>query len=302
MQNVTKDGRRILCEWQLLLVRDEAGEVLSIAALVRDVTATVRMVEELRRSRDVLRLMLDNVPLIVWTVDMNGVFDYAEGLGLSAIDARPGELVGQSFFERFREYPLVVDSVWRALQGDNSLHTTEFGGKVWENRYLVIRDDDGQMIGVAGMSMDMTERVRTEQELRARLATIERQKSAIRSLSMPVVEVWDGVLALPVIGEVDAERAEGVTEALLEAVVRARATRVIIDLTGVELIDTASVGRLLKVVEGVGLVGSAAVVSGIRPHVANIMVTLGADMSRVKTVRNLRDAIKLCIREGVRAR
>jgi rsbT co-antagonist protein RsbR len=295
--NVTKDGKHILCEWQLLLVRDEGGAVFSVAALVRDVTVQCRLESELGRSRDVLRLLLDNVPLIVWTVDMNGVFTYSEGSGLTALRAKPGELVGQSFFDRFREYPLVVDSVWRALQGDNSLHTTEFGGSVWENRYLPVHDADGAMIGVAGMSLDVTERVRTEQELRTRLDVIERQKDAIRALAMPIIQVWDGVLALPVIGEVEPERAAGIIETLLRAIVQARARHAIIDLTGVELIDTSSVERLIKVVEGVELLGAKAILTGIRPEVANIMVSLGLDLSRVKTLRNLREAIKLCMRD-----
>jgi rsbT co-antagonist protein RsbR len=298
--NITKDGTQILCEWQLLLLRDEGGAVFSVAALVRDVTVQTRLEIELGRSRDILRLLLDNVPLIVWTVDMNGVFTYSEGLGLAALRVKPGELVGQSFFERFREYPLVVDSVWRALQGDNSLHTTEFGGSVWENRYLPVHDADGAMVGVAGMSLDVTERVRTEQELRTRLDVIERQKDAIRALAMPIIQVWDGVLALPVIGEVEPERAAGIIETLLRAIVQARARHAIIDLTGVELIDESSVSRLIKVVEGVELLGAKAILTGIRPDVANIMVSLGLDLTRVKTLRNLREAIKLCMRERER--
>lgn len=293
LPNRTRDGQQILCEWQLLLVRDDVDAVFSVAALVRDVTERNRTEEELRSRRDLLRLLVENVPLIVWTVDMNGIFTYAEGIRLSALGVKPGELVGQSFFKCFQDYPVVVDSVWRALQGDNSLQTTEFAGHVWENRYLVMRDAEGQINGVAGMFLDMTERVRTEQELRRRLEVIEWQKSAIRALSMPIIQVSDSVLALPVIGEIDQERAIEISQTLLRAVVKMRARHAIIDLTGVDFIDTATISHLLKIVEAVELVGASPIVAGIQPTMASMLVSLGVDLSSLRTVRSLREAIKL---------
>jgi rsbT co-antagonist protein RsbR len=224
---------------------------------------------------------------------MNGTFTYSEGNRLSALDVKSGGLVGESFFQRFKDYPVVVDSVWRALQGDNSLHTTEFAGSSWENRYLVMRDANGQMTGVAGMFLDMTERIRTERELRRRLEVIEWQKSAIRALSMPIIQVADGVLALPVIGEIDHERAIELSQALLRAIVRARARHAIIDLTAVDFIDTATVNHLLKVVHAVELVGAAPIVAGIQPTMASMLVSLGVDLTSLRAVKNLRDAIKL---------
>jgi rsbT co-antagonist protein RsbR len=293
LSNRTRDGQHILCEWQLLLVQDKTDAASSVAALVRDVTERVRIEDELRSRRDLLRLLVENVPLIVWTVDMNGIFTYSEGIRLEALGVKSGGLVGESFFRRFQDYPIVVDSVWRALQGDNTLHTTEFAGHVWENRYLVMRDAEGQMTGVAGMFLDMTERVRTEQELRRRLEVIEWQKSAIRALSMPIIQVADGVLALPVIGEIDHERAGEISQTLLRAVVKARARHAIIDLTGVDFIDTATIGHLLKVVEAVHLVGAAPIVAGIKPNMASMLVSLGVDLSGLRAVRSLRDAVKL---------
>lgn len=293
MANRTRDGQQILCEWQLLLVRDDADAVFSVAALVRDVTERNRIEDELRSRRDLLRLLVDNVPLIVWTVDMNGIFTYAAGTRLSALGVGSGGLVGESFFQRFKDYPSVVDSVWRALQGDNSIHITEFAGHVWENRYLVMRDAEGQMTGVAGMFLDMTERVRTEQELRRRLEVIEWQKSAIRALSMPIIHVAESVLALPVIGEIDHERAVELSHTLLRAVVKMRARYAILDLTGVDFIDTATVGRLLKVIEAVELVGASPIVAGIQPHMASMLVSLGVDLSSLRAVKSLREAIKL---------
>jgi rsbT co-antagonist protein RsbR len=292
LPNRTRDGKDIMCEWQLLLVQDEKGAVFSVAALVRDVTEKTRIENELRSRTDLLTLLVQNVPLILWTVDMNGIFTYAEGTGITALGVKPGELVGESFFERFRDYPVVVDSVWRALQGDNSLQTTEFAGHVWENRYLVMRNVLGHMTGVAGMFLDMTDRVRTEQELRRRLEVIEWQKSAIRALSMPIIQVADGVLALPVIGEIDHARALEISETLLRAVVKSRARHAILDLTGVDFIDTATIGHLLKVVEAVELVGASPIVAGIQPSMASMLVSLGVDLSRLRSVKSLRDAIK----------
>lgn len=256
--------------------------------------------EELRRSRDLLGLMLEHVPMLLWTLDMNGVFTYVDGMGLDRMGVKSHEVVGQSFFERFEKYPRVVDSVWRALQGDNSLQTTEFGGVVWDNRYLVMRDERGDMVGVAGLALDVSERVRTEEELRRRLAIIEWQRDEIRSLSMPILKVWDDVVAVPVIGTVTVERAGLLAEAVLKAVVKERARFVILDLTGAEIVDVPSAEGVLKVGQVVALVGSRTILAGIQPKMAIAAIEGGADLSSMAAFRNLRQAIRFCMKQKKR--
>lgn len=282
------------CDVTAAKVEDEAR--VRQEALVNKALAQQRaMAEELQRSRDLLCLMLENVPMLLWTVDMNGVFTFVDGMGLKQIGAKPDEIVGQSFFERFRDHPKVVDSVWRALQGDNSLQTTEFGGVVWDNRYLVMRNKEGVMIGVAGLALDVTERVRTEHELRRRLDVIEWQRDEIRSISMPVLKIWQDVVAVPVIGTVTTERAAIMSEKVLGAVHRERAHFVILDVTGLELVDEVSVEGLLKVAGAVAMIGARAILAGIQPDMAIAVVEAGADSMPMAAFRNLRQAIEFCM-------
>lgn len=140
-------------------------------------------------------------------------------------------------------------------------------------------------------------------ELAEKLATIERQRAAIRDMSTPVVELWDDILALPVVGLIDAQRAEDMTGELLERVTRSRARCVIIDITGVDLVDTATAGHFLRLVAATRLVGAFCVITGVSPRVAGALVALGVDLSEVRTLATLKDGLQACLSHlGRRAR
>ncbi len=125
---------------------------------------------------------------------------------------------------------------------------------------------------------------------------LERMQQAIQELSTPVLELWDDVLALPVIGIVDSKRSIEMMEQLLEAVVRKQAQFVIIDVTGVELVDTATADRLLRLVTAVEYVGARAILTGIRTAVAQTLATLRVDLGSILTLRTLRDGLRECLR------
>lgn len=132
------------------------------------------------------------------------------------------------------------------------------------------------------------ERKRAEREARERLATIE-------TLSTPILQVWDGVVALPVLGEISGSRANMIMERLLAEIQRTHSRFAILDLTGVDVVDTRSANHLLRVVRGLALLGSTCVISGIRPAVAQTMVAIQADFGSVVTMATLRDALGYCI-------
>jgi anti-anti-sigma regulatory factor len=141
-----------------------------------------------------------------------------------------------------------------------------------------------------------------EREVAAMLAKIERQSEALRELSVPVIEVEDGIVALPVIGAIDAERAQEIMQTLLEHVVTTRSRRVILDLTGVTLIDTQTADYIHKVVRAVDLVGARCVVSGLNPVTAQTLVDLGVDLGAIRTFRNLKEALRDSLRAAAQAR
>jgi rsbT co-antagonist protein RsbR len=134
-------------------------------------------------------------------------------------------------------------------------------------------------------------------DLAAKAETIEQQSAAIRQLSTPILEVWDGVLVLPIIGILDTQRNEAIMADLLGSIVRRRAKWAIIDITGIELADTRTVDSLLKVVRAAKLLGTTCILSGVRPDVARTLVELGVQLDEITTRRNLKDALATCLRQ-----
>ncbi|MDQ8187587.1 STAS domain-containing protein [Pelagicoccus sp. SDUM812002] len=126
---------------------------------------------------------------------------------------------------------------------------------------------------------------------------IERQQEELLEVSTPVVELWEGVLALPVIGTLDSARAQVVMEGLLEAIVQFEAKIAIIDITGVPAVDTQTAQHLLKTVTAAELMGAECFVSGVRPQIAQTIVQLGLDLGGMQTKGSLMSAFQQSLRQ-----
>jgi rsbT co-antagonist protein RsbR len=135
-----------------------------------------------------------------------------------------------------------------------------------------------------------------QRELEDKLTTIEDQRITIGELSTPIIEVWHRILTLPVVGAVDAHRAAVITEKLLRRIVDTGARCVVIDVTGVEAIDTANGALFIRVVRAAELLGTHCVITGIGPQVAQNLVALGVDLEGVITLGTLKDGLKHCFR------
>jgi anti-anti-sigma factor len=141
----------------------------------------------------------------------------------------------------------------------------------------------------------LEDRAHIEEELQANLELIRQQEEAIQAMGTPILRVWDGVLAVPVIGPLDAERGARMTESLLEAVVRTGASFVIVDLTGVEMMDAMSAASVLSIVRATGLVGARCLISGLSPAMARTIVESGLDLGSIATFGTLEAALRLAI-------
>ena len=128
----------------------------------------------------------------------------------------------------------------------------------------------------------------------SREAIIGRQREELLELSTPVVKLWDGILAVPLIGTLDSARAQSVTESLLQQIIDTEATIAIIDITGVPAVDTLVAQHLIKTVAAARLMGADCLVSGIRPQIAQTMVELGVDLD-VTTKASLAEALRLAL-------
>ena len=141
----------------------------------------------------------------------------------------------------------------------------------------------------------------TEEYVKGREAVIARQQRELIELSTPVVKLWDGVVAVPLIGTLDSERTQIVMESLLERIVDTNSTMAIIDITGVPTVDTLVAQHLLKTVAAARLMGADCVISGIRPQIAQTIVHLGLTLSEVTTKATMADAIAHALdRSGLR--
>jgi rsbT co-antagonist protein RsbR len=131
-------------------------------------------------------------------------------------------------------------------------------------------------------------------ELQEKLTTIEQQRMAIRDLSTPIIELWEDILTLPIVGVVDTQRSVEMTERLLHRIVQGKARCVIIDITGVEVVDTMTANHFIKMVNAARLLGAYCVVTGISPLIAQTLVQIGVDLREVKTLSSLKEGLREC--------
>jgi rsbT co-antagonist protein RsbR len=140
----------------------------------------------------------------------------------------------------------------------------------------------------------------TDAFLKSRDQIIARQQEEMLELSTPVVMLWDGIVALPLIGTLDSARTQVVMESLLQEIVRTNSRTAIIDITGVPTVDTLVAQHLLKTITAARLMGAECIISGIRPQIAQTIVHLGINLSDITTKAKLADAFALALQRSGR--
>lgn len=167
-----------------------------------------------------------------------------------------------------------------------------------------ISDDAGRLFEEVATTSGLLDKLglyTTELYQQAREEVISRQQMEMLELSTPVVKLWDGVLALPLIGTLDSARTNVVMENLLQQITQTESEIAIIDITGVPTVNTLVAQHLLKTVSAARLMGADCIISGIRPQIAQTMVHLGVDLSAVATKASLAEALRLALtRTGFR--
>jgi rsbT co-antagonist protein RsbR len=145
---------------------------------------------------------------------------------------------------------------------------------------------------IASLQKEQERSAAYRKELEEKLAMIELQRAAIKELSTPIIEVWEGVLCLPIVGVLDSARSAEMTEMLLRSIVDTKARCAIIDITGIQVMDTATADHFLRMAKAVRLLGAECVLTGINPNIAQTIVHMGVDLSDVVTHRSLRNALQ----------
>jgi rsbT co-antagonist protein RsbR len=196
-------------------------------------------------------------------------------------------------------------SAHRARQGFTPVETATFVFSLKQPVYARLRDEfDSNPQELAEVSwtlnllLDSLGLFTTEVFQRSREAIISRQQEELLELSTPVVQLWEGILALPLIGTLDSARTQVVMESLLQKIVETGAAISIIDITGVPTVDTLVAQHLLKTVAAARLMGADCIISGIRPQIAQTIVHLGVDLTNVITKSTLADAFIVALQKS----
>jgi rsbT co-antagonist protein RsbR len=190
----------------------------------------------------------------------------------------------------------------RALRGFTPSQTALFVFSLKEPLFVLLREEIGSNADrlaaetwLASLLLDKLGLLTTETFLKSREDVIARQQAEMLELSTPVVQLWESILAVPLIGTLDSARTQVVMENLLQEIVKTGAEIAIIDITGVPTVDTLVAQHLLKTVSAARLMGADCIISGIRPQIAQTIVHLGVDLS-VTSKATMADAFELALR------
>lgn len=235
-------------------------------------------------------------PVVVSAYDQEGRFLLQIGKGLEKLGLGQNQLVGTSVYDAFAGADDALVRIKKAFAGEASSNTQDLGKSVWDNWFSPLRNSAGEIIGAVSISTDVTDRERNRAELAQRLEIIESQTAALRTMAVPIIQVWEDVLVVPIIGDLDAERASFIMERLLSTLTVSRSHHAILDLTGVETIDSSTADQFIKIMSAVGLLGVNGIISGIRPAVAQALIGIGVDLGRVTTVATLHDGLRRCMK------
>jgi rsbT co-antagonist protein RsbR len=189
----------------------------------------------------------------------------------------------------------------RAVQGFTSAETATFVFSLKRALFDALRRGSRDAAALADATWEASEIVDAlgihtiKAFQRSREAIINRQQEELLELSTPVVKLWDGVLALPMIGTLDSARTQLVMESLLEKIVETGSGIAIIDITGVPTVDTLVAQHLLKTAAAIRLMGAECIISGIRPQIAQTIVHLGIELRGITTKATLADALAVAL-------
>jgi two-component system cell cycle sensor histidine kinase/response regulator CckA len=161
-----KDGTRVHISLSLSSMRDNAGNIVGATGVGRDVTARIATEEALHRTLEQLQAVVSSVPMVLWALDRDGIVTLSEGTLLEKLGFKPGQLVGSSALEMFSANKEIIDHMRRALDGEHEHFTIPYGSVTVETWYVPIRDSEGRLQGTLGMGLDITERVRLEEQFR----------------------------------------------------------------------------------------------------------------------------------------
>lgn len=264
--------------------------------------------ERLRQTEQFLDMVYDKVSYVVFVyeilddgnfraVRMNQVGSMITGLPVDHWTGKtPEQIHSPADAAAIRQRLMAAVQQGKAVDFEEELVFPN--GKIWtQSIYSPVHDDTGRISHVIGTAIDITPRKQKEiEEIQHREAIIAAQSTALTELSTPLLTISDQVVVMPLIGTIDAPRAQKIMETLLTGVAAARANVAIIDITGVVVVDTQVANTLISSAQAVNLLGTKVALTGIRPEIAQTLVGLGVDLRGIVTYSTLQAGIAYALR------
>ena len=293
------------------LILEQDGEHFTAMGIARDITDRKHTEDEIQREKAFTESVLTSIPDMVLTLNPEGKIGYANEAFLQFTRQEAEQVVGAHLIELAVEASLLPPKSIEMIS--QRLKEWQETGRPIANVELEMLNSKGESIaasystsGITGpggenwgeviVLRDITERKHTEEELQhseERLKElVEKLKLAQEELSTPVVQVWDRILVLPLIGVIDSTRAQKIADVLLRRIVDTQAEMVILDVTGIASMDTQVTSRLLRTIQSASLLGTQCVITGIMPGAAQGIVRLGMDMSSLVTRRDMQEGLR----------
>ena len=264
-------------------------------------------IAQLYKQMQFQETLLTNVPMSITVYDIVSRSDIrliytnqgetATGMTRDRIIGKRLEeyVVPEEVAQAYKRFHMCIDS-GKTLQVEDS-YTFVNGAYYMELTYIPLRNEQGTIAQVLLIVQNMTERKqRLEDEARRQSELIEQQAATLAELSTPLLAISETTVVMPLIGAIDTRRVQHIMDTLLTGVAEKRANTVILDITGVSVVDTQVANALIQSAQAVKLLGAEAVLTGIRPEVAQTLVQLGVSLQSVVTRGTLQDGIAYALK------
>jgi rsbT co-antagonist protein RsbR len=302
------DGHIIPVSGAITLIKDDSGEPVGFGALYRDITEQEKAEDEreqLLSEKSRLKAIIDSTSDLVAMTDLEGNLLYLNTAGfemtgrdvqdpatLNIADFHPPEAVKQTLEEHVPTCMQHGAHTWEniLLRADGSTIPVS-------QVSMAIKDESGEPVALGTIMRDLTEQRHAEAEReQLQQEIIEAQQQTLRELSSPIIPVMDGIIIMPLIGNIDTSRAREITRSLLSGISAYRAKSVIIDITGVPVVDSGVADHLNKTIQAARLKGAQTILTGMSDAVAETIVDLGIDWSALETLRDLQTGLTTAIK------
>ena len=276
----------------------------SNASLQHENAELRRQLAEMQQRLALLEALVENSPSNISVINLEKRILLCNRAGEIAMERPRAEFVGKTQYELFgeavvREWdvsdrqviesrtPLTVENVMPLSDGDHTFLSVKFP--------LINADD--QVYAIGNVVTDISDQKRAAQERAIfQQQIIDSQQAMLRELSTPLVPIADGVVAMPLVGTINSERAQQIIETLLEGISERHAETAILDITGVKMVDTYAAQALLRAAQAAALLGARVVLTGIQAEVAQSLVQIGADLSQIVTRGDLQAGIAYALK------